>query len=422
MTSSFKPHDTNTPGTEGQAQTKIQKERKHILFVGESVTLAHVVRPMALARTLPPEDYRVTLACDDRYLNLFDALPGDLRPLRTIPSRDFLENLAKGKAVYDKSTLRDYVRSDLELLESTQPDLVVGDFRISLGISARLCKVPYVTITNAYWSPYSQLAFPLPEHPITRVLGVGPSEWFFARLQPMIFARHAQPLNAIRREYGLPGLGDSLQKAYTDADLTLYADIPNFVPTTSLPANHQWLGPILWSPHTPRPDWWDRLPNDRPIVYVALGSSGDQRILPRILRGLASLPVTVIAATSGRALDHVPANTLTADFLPGIKAAARSSLMVCNGGSLSTQQALAAGVPILGIADNMDQHLNMICIERSGAGKRMRAGQVSPEGVNRLARRLLEDSGHAESARTWAGKMSEHDTGLCFNRQIRSLM
>ncbi|MCG5501099.1 glycosyltransferase [Ectothiorhodospira lacustris] len=399
-----------------------QADRKRILFVGESVTLAHVVRPMVMARGLDPARYQIIFACDDRYLKLFDALPGDLRPLRTIPSRDFLENLAKGKAVYDKPTLRDYVRSDLELLESTRPDLVVGDFRISLGISARLCKVPYVTITNAYWSPYSRLKFPLPEHPITRVFGVGLSEWFFSRLQPTIFALHAQGLNTIRREYGLPSLGGSLQKAYTDADLTLYADIPAFVPTTSLPANHQWLGPILWSPDSPRPDWWDTLPEDRPIVYVALGSSGDQRILPRILQGLAALPVTVIAATSGRTLNDLPDNALTADFLPGIEAAARSSLMICNGGSLSTQQALAAGVPILGIADNMDQYLNMMCVEKSGTGTRMRAGQVSPEGIARLASQLLEVPDYAENAQTWARIVAEHDTGLRFERQIRSLL
>ncbi|RXL56259.1 hypothetical protein EO238_33760, partial [Citrobacter sp. AAK_AS5] len=48
--------------------------RKRILFVGEAVTLAHVVRPAVLARALDPSRYEVVLACDERYLKLFGKL------------------------------------------------------------------------------------------------------------------------------------------------------------------------------------------------------------------------------------------------------------------------------------------------------------------------------------------------------------
>jgi len=38
------------------------------------------------------------------------------------------------------------------------------------------------------------------------------------------------------------------------------------------------------------------LPEDRPLVYVSLGSSGQQGLLGEILRALAPLPVTDVAA------------------------------------------------------------------------------------------------------------------------------
>ena len=60
----------------------------------------------------------------------------------------FLDNLAKGRPVYDVNTLRSYVRADLALLEAVKPDLVVGDFRISLGVSARVAGIPYWTVTK----------------------------------------------------------------------------------------------------------------------------------------------------------------------------------------------------------------------------------------------------------------------------------
>lgn len=68
------------------------------------------------------------------------------------------------------------------------------------------------------------------------------------------------------------------------------------------------------------------------------------------LNALADLPVTVIAATAGRNhLKNVPANAFVADYLPGEAAAARSAVVLCNGGSPTTQQALAAGVPVIGL-------------------------------------------------------------------------
>ena len=47
------------------------------------------------------------------------------------------------------------------------------------------------------------------------------------------------------------------------------------------------------------------------------------------------------------------------DYLPGDIVARHSRLVVCNGGSPTSHQALLAGVPVLGIPDNLDQVLNM---------------------------------------------------------------
>jgi UDP:flavonoid glycosyltransferase YjiC (YdhE family) len=401
--------------------TALHPTRRRVLFIGEAVTLAHVVRPVVLARALDPARYAVTLACDDRYLKLFGELPFAWRSLATIPTVKFLDNLARGRPVYDADTLRAYVRDDLALIEAVNPDLVVGDFRISLGASARVAGVPYFTIANAYWSPYSRLPFPLPEHPMTKVFGVGLAQALFDLARPAVFALHARPLNRVRREYGLPGLGQDVRKIYTDADETLYADIPEFVPTAPLPPRHHWLGPILWSPRVEPPDWWATLPEDRPIIYVALGSSGEnERALPVILRGLADLPVTVIAATAGRPLASAPpTNAFVADFLPGIEAAARAALVICNGGSLATQQALAAGAPVLGVVSNMDQHLNMLCLERAGAGARVRVGSLTSGQVRDLAERLLNAGWVPRpAASALRDVVRRHDTGRVFAERV----
>jgi hypothetical protein len=87
--------------------------------------------------------------------------------------------------------------------------------------------------------------------------------------------------------------------------------------------------------------------------------------------------------------------------LPGLDAARRSRLVICNGGSPTSQQALAAGVPIIGLATNLDQFLNMAAIESAGAGVVLRADRFSANMLRAHVRRLLggESAGCCPPAR-----------------------
>lgn len=383
--------------------------RPRILFVSEAVTLAHIARPIALARQLDPAYYEVVLASDPRYRALLPHLVIRYRAIRTISSEHFLEALARGRPLYDVETLRGYVREDLEIIEETSPDLVVGDFRLSLAVSARVAGVPYLTITNAHWSPYARLRFPMPELPLTKWVGIPLAEAFFSIVRPWAFAYHTRPLNRVRREYGLSHLGYDLRRIYTEADQTLYADPPEFVPTVGLPANHHFLGPILWSPSVEPPPWWDDVPQDRPLIYVTLGSSGRSDLLGVVLDALADCPVTVLAATAGRArLSAFPSNARVATFLPGETVAARARLVVCNGGSLTTQQALTVGTPVLGLVSNLDQHLNMGAVQRLRAGELLRAELATISSIRAAVDRMLVQRTYSEAASRLARSFSRY--------------
>jgi UDP:flavonoid glycosyltransferase YjiC (YdhE family) len=332
-----------------------------VLFIAEAVTLAHVGRMLALAERLPPH-CEVTMAMDPSCHRFAAGTRWTIEPLPCIGSALFLRRLARGSAVYELGELRRYVTDDLALFERVRPDRVVGDFRLSLSVSARLARVPYATVTNAYWSPFAaDRELPMPVLPLSKALPLSIARPLFAALAPRVMRRHAQAINVLRGEHGLAALEPDLRVVYTEADKTLYADdVQMFPMRTDLPSSHVAIGPVLWSPPGPQPSWWSDLSADRPVVYVTLGSSGSAELLPVVLAGLARLPVTVLASA--------PANARLADYLPGTAAAARARLVVCNGGSPTCQQAFAAGVPVLGIASNMDQFLNMRGVERRNAG------------------------------------------------------
>ena len=376
-------------------------ERKKILFVAEAVTLAHVGRPLALAQTLPPQQYDLHFACAPGYDAFFRGSRLSSWTISSITSERFLAALAAGKPVYDATTLRHYVQDDLRLLQAVRPDVVVGDFRLSLSVSARVARVPYIGLINAYWSPYVPQRYTVPAIALARVLPIALADRLFWLARPLAFALHSRPLNRVRQAYQLPSLGHDLRSVYADADYVLYPDIPEMFPAVDLPERHSYLGPVTWSPPTALPGWWDALPADKPLVYVTLGSSGQGALLPQILQALADLPLRVIAATAGQADPGVvPDNAHVANYLPGEEAARRSRLVICNGGSPTSQQALAAGVPVLGIAGNLDQYLNMRGVTAMGAGALLRSDRLNEEQLRATVLDLLDQAApHAAAGR-----------------------
>jgi len=87
-----------------------------------------------------------------------------------MPGEQFLENIAKGSPAFPTAVLRRYVQYDRELIQRVQPDLVIGDMRLSLPISARLENTPCAVLINAYWSPFTKRRSILPELPLTRIV------------------------------------------------------------------------------------------------------------------------------------------------------------------------------------------------------------------------------------------------------------
>jgi len=323
---------------------------------------------------------------------------------------------------YSIDTLRAYLAEDLRLIEQVKPDVVVGDFRLSLSVAARLARVPYIALSNAYWSPYVRdKRFPLPVLPISRALPLPLAEALFRLAQPIAFAQHCAPLNRLRRDHGLPSLGNDLRRIYTDADRTLYADVPAaFEMEASMPASHRFIGPIVWSPPVAPPPWWDEVPTDRPIVYVTLGSSGSSQTLGAVLSALADTPLSMLVATAGAPLQRpAPSNAFVAEYLPGQAAAERSRLVICNGGSPTSQQALAAGAPVLGIASNMDQFLNMEAIVRLGAGEVLRADRLNALEVQRRVVALLSNSQAIGNCRALAWRRDPRHLALQFTSALQ---
>ena len=208
----------------------MSETRLRILFFAEGATLAHVARPALLAASLDPARFEATLARPASYAWVSDGGNADTRTLACQDSALFAQRLARGLPLYDTATLERYVVDDLALIDAIEPDVVVGDFRLSLSVSARLRDVPYVTICDAYWSPERPLRAVLPVLPFTRFTPIPLARLLFDALSPLAMRLHTLPLERLRARHGLPALGHDLRRCYTDADLRLFANFPALFP------------------------------------------------------------------------------------------------------------------------------------------------------------------------------------------------
>jgi UDP:flavonoid glycosyltransferase YjiC (YdhE family) len=411
--------------------------RTRILFVAEAVTLAQVVRLYTLARSLDPAHHEIHFASarfdemvfgggsDGGAAHANPASEWKRWPIKSLAPELVDRLVASGQRIYDEKTLAGYVDEERRLLREIRPALVVGDLRLSLAVSAPLQGVPHAALINAYWSPHAvREGFPLPDHPIVRLLGERVAARYFPVALPKVFDHFARPLNQLRRKHGLPPVG-SLPQALLHGDYTLFPDVPELVPTRDAPARHRYLGPVAWAPAIDPPAWWERLDPARPTVYVTLGSSGRADRLPLVLEAIRDLGLQALISTAGRIeLDvaALPPHVYTAALLPGDRAARKARLVISNGGSSTGYQALAEGRPVIGIASNLDQYLSMTAIETAGAGRLLRAGTLTKAAVRGAIEEVIESPSHLRAAQGLAETFARWNAADRFRAFVDEVM
>ena len=363
-----------------------------------------------LAKGLDPELFEVVLCRPKSFSRITNKLPFTIIDLECQNGSVFAHKLESGLPLYDFDTLCKYVDTDLYWIDREKPDVIVGDFRLSLSVSARLRSIPYITICDAYWSPERPLTPRLPVMKFTGFTPIKLSEFFFRHISPLAFRIHARPLERLRAKYHLPSLGYDLRRCYTDADLRLFANFPVLFPDVIPHAGADFIGPIAWSPEFMGDVV---LPSgNNPLIYVTMGSSGNPHLLEKIIPALEDLDSRIVVTTAGKklTLKSKRSSTMVFDYLPGSAVCQHANLVICNGGSPTTNQALSSGVPVIGIAQNMDQFLNMEAIVAFGAGLMIRADRAKPTLVQQAVELLRRDPKFSHRAGLLADSQDKEKT------------
>ena len=164
-----------------------------------------------------------------------------------------------------------------------------------------------------------------------------------------------------------------------------------------------------------KPAWWDELDSARPVVVVTQGTiaNGDfSQLVEPALRALADEDVLVVAAL-GRdpaGLGIVPPdNARVVEYLPFDELLPRADLLVTNGGFGGTQQALAAGVPVVMCGTTEEKPMIAAHVSYHRVGIDLRTAAPAPEQIVEAVTTILGDSTYRQAARRLSSAYATYD-------------
>lgn len=391
-----------------------QKRRKVALFC-DGGFLAHATRTLEVGQALHRLfGYEVVFCATGPYTRLISEAGFPVRPVYT-EDREVTLRLARRAGLVHFGWWRDVVEksveSDMMALRELSPDVVVGDMRLSLSTSAEALGIPCVGLTNAAWT--SRFAEPIhvPEgHLSERLLGHRAAETLFPHLKKLIVWYWARGFDRLRKRLGLKPLKDMYE--LIEGDITLLADLPEYFPIVSSSASDfRYVGPIRFRIPLPRPIWLPRLDKKRPTLYFTMGSSGDTHFFNEAVRIFGGGPYQVLITTAGLPVEQLGKNdnVFIEELADGDSLMSVSHVAITHGGNGTIYQALAHGVPVLGIPTLFDQELNLQRVEALGAGLRLARRDYCATRLREAVLRLLDDRSFAQAARRLSERIAEYD-------------
>lgn len=325
---------------------------------------------------------------------------------------------ALGAAIPDEhAAIQAELEADPDALLLTN-SLFMGPWAVALGAPGRRPRRWVAVACNPITLPSTDASplGPLPAGPDgdAAAANLAAGAALNASLEPAR-ARIEREVRALGATAPVPAVFDAL---YTIPDVLAVLSVPGVeFERSDAPNSIHLVGalpapvPTGWTP----PSWWGDLDEGRPVVVVTQGTfaNHDLSMLVRpTLDALAVADVLVVAALGrevGALTGPVPANARVEEFVPFGHLLPRADVFVTNGGWGATQQALAAGVPVVVAGDSEDKVFVAARVGANGLGRDLGTARPSPKQVRDAVTGLLGDDGVRAAVRQASQVYARHD-------------
>ncbi len=382
--------------------------RDTLLFAVAGYNLAETSRMLEIAKAVRTYFNVMFMSYGGKFEKLIEK---ENFPLRKIEPRLSTSRLAKLRRTLSGETLNTIaylteeellarVPNEIALYEEIKPAAVLTGWCLSVTISARVARIPFVNVLHSTT--------------IREYYEAGLQSWpdrtnfFFVR---WLFGNNEERMNkwisrlvlnlaAPIRAYNVVGIKYGLEKFTNFIDLIegdhiLLADIPEWVGLPKLRSKLHYIGPLPARLDLPIPQRICDLRRDMPVVYFAMGSSGKPRLVKRIIEGFRDKPYHVIAPVASHMEGmqvNVPANVIVTGLLPAHRVNSLADISVIHGGQNTVMNACLSGTVIVGVGMHPEQQANLDACVRKGFAIRLNKRTLSAAKVLEAIDRLLHDA------------------------------
>jgi UDP:flavonoid glycosyltransferase YjiC (YdhE family) len=278
--------------------------------------------------------------------------------------------------------LKPVFESQVEVIKTHKPHLVIGDTSPTLKMAAEFTNTPYTSLMNGYMTRYYSHTRRVPRfHPAYKYSQIVPENIFdpiTRAVERTVMKSVHRPFKKIRKEHGLSALKSYLEEM--EGDENLICDSPEIFPQTNLPDNYTYTGELelVGSGDSEIPTL-----SNKPLILICMGSSGSWDELQFLTDQRYSSYQIIAAGDTKRALkaDHIESHS----FIELDELIKQSEVFICHGGNGTLMKAHRHNKFALCLTSHFEQEWNVQRIEEMGFGKSI---NDDPE---RMIRQHLEE-------------------------------
>lgn len=348
--------------------------------------------------------------------------------------QDFQYAPERGELIGQKSIALELVKGEMQAYREIKPDIVLHGFWPIAGIARRMmekeipgiCFVP-LPMTEAFLDVIPDVPEqikPLSLLPYKIRIGI------FRKIPKFIKKRIPilRQSNIRNAAMELGWKGERLLNVFDllKADLTLVNDLPDYYDQKFFPKNVLFTGPVF-SRSGSVEDVSSQIKevfdskNGKIKVFCTLGSSGTKKQLLEIVKVFTAgeglkwnavilSPSSVCPVEEARAtLGDREGIYITDEFIPGQKVNALADVVVCHGGQGTVQTAISSGTPLVGVAMQQEQFLNLTNIALYGAGIRVSLDKWNAGNIQKAVTKVVGDRKFKEAAVKLGGRINDMD-------------
>ena len=373
-----------------------------IIFSPTACNLAEITRALEIAKPCRDSFEIVFVSYGGEFENLIEKegfVIRHLEPALTPEKVEHIYRVDQGRKLgyfYSVREVEEQVKNEIALFQKLKPVAVVTGINFSNSISCRVTQTPLIWLTHSTWMMQSMYNAGLASYvdmidlPGIRLL---PEKLLTLISKKMLSLSnlYTRPYNKVARRYGLKPF--KTMESLWEGDYNLLAEPEEFC-ELELPPTYHYIGPLIGRLDSPIPEDILNLPKDKPIIYFAMGSSGQPEVIAKIVEGFTGKPYRVIAPVKSllRNLDvKVPSNVIVTDWLPAHKVNPMADISVIHGGIGTVMTACLAGTPVVGVSMQPEQEFNIDCLVRKGFAIRIRKKRFTPEKLSSAIDQLLTD-------------------------------